>query len=75
MIVEMHCHTAEHSPCSHGAAVDLVRRIYEAGIQVIVLTDHHYRWTEEELADRRSTRWFRRNRPRPCTTWKWRRGS
>ena len=26
MIVETHCHTSEHSRCSHVAAVDLVRR-------------------------------------------------
>ena len=34
-------------------AVDLVRRIREAGIQAIVLTDHHYQWSEDELADLR----------------------
>src|SRR5512138_2025616 len=53
MIVETHCHTSEHSRCSHVAAVDLVRRLCEAGIQIIVLTDHHYQWSEEELADLR----------------------
>ena len=53
MIVEMHCHTSEHSPCSHVPAVDLVRRACEAGVQTIVLTDHHYQWSEEELADLR----------------------
>jgi 3',5'-nucleoside bisphosphate phosphatase len=53
MIVEMHCHTSEHSPCSHVAAVDLVRRVCESGFQVIVLTDHHYQWSEEELAELR----------------------
>ncbi len=53
MIVETHCHTAEHSPCSHVAAVDLVRRACEAGVQTVVLTDHHYQWSEEELADLR----------------------
>ncbi len=53
MIVEMHCHTSEHSRCSHVAAVDLVRRLCEAGVQTIVLTDHHYQWSEEELDDLR----------------------
>jgi hypothetical protein len=38
MIVETHCHTSEHSPCSHVAAVDLVPRACEAGVQTIVLT-------------------------------------
>jgi hypothetical protein len=53
MIVEMHCHTAEHSACSHVAAVDLVRRASEVGMQAVVLTDHHYQWSAEELADLR----------------------
>jgi 3',5'-nucleoside bisphosphate phosphatase len=53
MIVEMHCHTSEHSSCSHVAAVDLVRRVHEAGIHAIVLTDHHYQWSPDELADLR----------------------
>jgi Ser/Thr protein kinase RdoA (MazF antagonist) len=34
-------------------AVDLVRRACEAGIQTIVLTDHHYQGSEDELADLR----------------------
>jgi len=53
MIVEMHCHTAEHSACSHVTGVDLVRRASEVGIEAIVLTDHHYQWSEKELADLR----------------------
>ncbi len=53
MIVETHCHTSEHSSCSHVAAVDLVRRAWEVGIEAIVLTDHHYQWGTEELADLR----------------------
>jgi hypothetical protein len=53
MIVETHCHTSEHSSCSHVAAVDLVRRAWEVGIEAIVLTDHHYQWSQEELADLR----------------------
>lgn len=53
MIVEMHSHTSEHSSCSHVPAVELVRRACEVGIQTIVLTDHHYLWDEQELADLR----------------------
>ncbi|MBM4023897.1 MAG: phosphotransferase [Planctomycetes bacterium] len=53
MIVATPCHTSEHSACSHVAAVDLVHRAYEAGVQTIVLTDHHYQWSEDELADLR----------------------
>ncbi len=53
MIVEMHCHTSEHSSCSRVSAEDLARRAHEIGIQTIVLTDHHYQWTDEDLADLR----------------------
>ena len=49
MLIEMHCHTAEHSPCSSVSAVDLVRQVFGKGLQAIVLTDHHYLWPEHEL--------------------------
>ena len=50
MLIEMHCHTAEHSRCSSVSAVDLVRQVFGKGLQAIVLTDHHYLWPEHELA-------------------------
>jgi predicted metal-dependent phosphoesterase TrpH len=50
MIVETHCHTSEHSTCSYVSAADLVRRVCEVGLQAIVLTDHHYLWSDKELA-------------------------
>ena len=53
MIVEMHCHTSEHSACSHVSAVDLVSKACQVGIQTIVITDHHYQWDETELDDLR----------------------
>jgi predicted metal-dependent phosphoesterase TrpH/aminoglycoside phosphotransferase (APT) family kinase protein len=49
MLIEMHCHTAEHSPCSSLSAVDLVRQVFGKGLQAIVLTDHHYLWSSHEL--------------------------
>ncbi len=45
----MHCHTSNHSACSHVSAVELVRKAFQVGIQAIVLTDHHYMWDDEEL--------------------------
>lgn len=53
MLIEMHCHTAEHSSCSTVSAVDLIRRVQARGLQGVVLTDHHYRWTEPELRELR----------------------
>ena len=50
MLFEMHCHTAEFSPCSEAAALDLVRQVCHRGAQGIVITDHHYLWPEDDLA-------------------------
>ncbi len=49
MLFEIHCHTSEHSDCSHVGAVELVKGIYRRGLDGAVITDHHYRWTAEEL--------------------------
>lgn len=49
MLLEMHCHSAEHSACSSIAAVELVRQAHAKGLQGIVLTDHHYLWPAGEL--------------------------
>lgn len=53
MLIEMHCHTAEHSPCSAVSAVELVRQVFAKNLQGIVLTDHHYLWSEDELKELR----------------------
>lgn len=49
MLVEMHCHAEEHSPCSAVSAVDLVRQVFAKNLQGIVFTDHHYLWSDDEL--------------------------
>jgi hypothetical protein len=46
MLIEMHCHTSEHSPCSRVRAVDHVRDCLRRGMDGLVLTDHHYLWRE-----------------------------
>jgi predicted metal-dependent phosphoesterase TrpH len=49
MLLEIHCHTAEHSSCSHAAALDLAKQIYRNNLQGVVITDHHFLWPDEEL--------------------------
>jgi hypothetical protein len=49
VIIEMHCHTSEHSSCSHVSAVEVVRWMVDKGVQGIVLTDHHYLWNVDEI--------------------------
>jgi 3',5'-nucleoside bisphosphate phosphatase len=54
MIIEMHCHTTEHSECSKASAAELVQINYERGLDCTILTDHHYLWSAEELLELRS---------------------
>ena len=49
MLLELHCHTAEHSGCSVVEAVDLVRQVHAKGLQGLVFTDHHYLWPADEI--------------------------
>lgn len=49
MLIEMHCHTAEYSPCSEVAAIDLLRQCRARGVDGVVFTDHHYLWPESDL--------------------------
>lgn len=53
MLIEMHCHTKEHSSCSKIPAVELVRQSYAKSLQGIIFTDHYYLWTLEELNNAR----------------------
>ena len=53
MLLEMHCHSREHSQCSHVDAVELVNRCFNKGLQGVVITDHHYLWPPEELQELR----------------------
>ncbi len=53
MILEMHCHTSEHSPCSHVSAAEVVQRNFDIGLQGTVLTDHHYLWPPGEIKELR----------------------
>ena len=53
MLLEIHSHTLEHSPCSHIPALALVKEIWDKGLQGLVLTDHHHVWSQEDLAELR----------------------
>jgi 3',5'-nucleoside bisphosphate phosphatase len=51
MVAELHCHTSEYSACSHVNAVELIQRAYDSGLQAVVITDHHYQWSDNDLAE------------------------
>jgi len=42
MLLEVHAHTARHSPCSNAEPVALVKRIIEKGLQAFVSYITHY---------------------------------
>ncbi len=54
MILEMHCHTSEHSDCSHVGAAEVAQHNFDIGLQGTVFTDHHYLWPPEEIRELRS---------------------
>lgn len=50
MLMEMHSHTSLHSSCSQLDPVTLVRKAVKKQLQGLVITEHHYLWTPEEIA-------------------------
>lgn len=49
MLIEIHSHTAEYSPCSSITAVNLVKSVLDKGLGGVVFTDHHYLWPEDDI--------------------------
>jgi predicted metal-dependent phosphoesterase TrpH len=54
MKFDLHMHTTRHSPDSQMDPFVLVRRAAERGLDGVVITEHDWLWTEEELAELRS---------------------
>lgn len=49
--IDLHVHTRRYSPCSRIDPARLVPQAVKAGLDGLVITEHHYQWSEEELAD------------------------
>jgi predicted metal-dependent phosphoesterase TrpH len=54
MKVDLHMHTTRHSPDSRMEPLALLRRAREIGLDGVVITEHDWLWTEEELAELRA---------------------
>jgi predicted metal-dependent phosphoesterase TrpH len=54
MLFDLHMHTKRHSPDSSIDPFALVRRAQEIGLDGVVITEHDWLWTEEELAELRA---------------------
>jgi len=51
MLLEIHAHSKKHSTCSKADPVDIVRRARKKGVQGVIITEHQYQWTPEELVE------------------------
>jgi hypothetical protein len=49
MLLELHCHSSAHSTCSSASPLDLIRQARSKSLQGLILTEHHYLWTDDEL--------------------------
>lgn len=49
--IDCHVHTSRHSACSSMPPEQACAVAVERGLHALVLTEHHYQWTAEELAD------------------------
>lgn len=49
LIIDLHLHTRRHSACSIIDESRLIDRAVKAGLDGLVITEHHYQWSREEL--------------------------
>jgi predicted metal-dependent phosphoesterase TrpH len=54
MRFDLHMHTTRHSPDSDMDPLVLVRRAQEIGLDGVVITEHDWLWTEDELEELRT---------------------
>jgi predicted metal-dependent phosphoesterase TrpH len=54
MRFDLHMHTTRHSPDSDMDPFVLVRRAQEIGLDGVVITEHDWLWTEDEMEELRS---------------------
>ncbi len=48
-LIDTHLHTARHSGCSRIPAEMLIQQAVQAGLHGLIITEHHYQWSVEEL--------------------------
>jgi len=49
LVIDLHLHTRRHSACSIIDEAKLIDRAVKAGLDGLVITEHHYQWSREEL--------------------------
>ena len=58
MKFDLHMHTTRHSPDSFMDPFALVHRARQIGLEGVVITEHDWLWTEEELDELRAAGTF-----------------
>ncbi len=48
--IDLHTHTARHSPCSNLTPDALCETAVARGLNALAITEHHYQWSPRELA-------------------------
>jgi len=48
--IDLHVHTQLHSPCSHIDPGHLIRQAVRAGLYGLVITEHQYQWSDEDIS-------------------------
>lgn len=49
LLIDLHLHTRRHSACSVIDEAQLIDRAVRAGLDGLVITEHHYQWSKAEL--------------------------
>ena len=50
LLIDLHVHTKRYSPCSAVPPERLVSQAVKAGLDGLVITEHHRQWSDDELA-------------------------
>jgi len=50
MKVELHLHTNRHSDCAVASPRELMEALIGAGYEAVYITEHHFVWSDDELA-------------------------
>lgn len=51
LTIDLHLHTSRYSKCSRIDASKLIRRAVQAGLDGVVITEHHRIWENEEIEE------------------------
>ncbi|NPV06720.1 MAG: hypothetical protein HPY83_02000 [Anaerolineae bacterium] len=49
MLVDIHVHTTRHSSCARSSPDEMMEAAEAAGLDAVVITEHHFAWEEAEL--------------------------